>query len=46
MTISDKFKDEQLQYDINREAANNQHYHQAELIKMNLLQVKKQTIMI
>ena len=35
MKIDDKIKDEKLQYDINREAAKFQHYHQVELINMN-----------
>ena len=37
MTIEDQIKDEKLQYDINREAAN----HQVNLINMNTLLVKK-----
>ena len=41
MTIDDKIKNENLQYDINREAAKYQHYHQVELINMNILQAKK-----
>ena len=41
MTIDDKFKDEKLQYDINREAAKYRHYHLEKLINMNILQVKK-----
>ena len=44
MTIDDKIRDEKLQYDTNREAADiskHQHYHQVKLINMNILQVKK-----
>ena len=41
MTIDDKIRDKKLQYDINREAAKYQHYHQVKLINMNFLQVKK-----
>ena len=42
MTIDDDIRDEKLQYDINREAAKQyQHYHEEELINMNILQVKK-----
>ena len=41
MTIDDKIKNENLQYDINREAAKYQHYHQVKLINMNILQAKK-----
>ena len=41
MTIDDKFKDEKLQYDINKEEAKKQHYRQVKLRNMNILQVKK-----
>ena len=44
MTIDDKIRDEKLQYDTNREAADiskHQHYHQVKLINMNILQVNK-----
>ena len=41
MTIDDKIRDEKLQYDINREAAKYQHYHQVKLINVNFFQVKK-----
>ena len=41
MTIDDEIRDEKIQYDINREAAKNQHCHQKKLINMNFLQVKK-----
>ena len=40
MTIEDQIRDEKLQYDINREAAN-QLYHQAKSVNMNFLLVKK-----
>ena len=40
MTIEDQIRDEKLQYDNNR-GATNQPYHQAKLISMNILQVKK-----
>ena len=46
MTIDDKIRDEKLQYDINREAAKVQHYHIEKLINMNILQVKKQYLLI
>ena len=41
MTIEDQIKDEKLQYDFNREAAKYRLYHQAKLISMNILLVKK-----
>ena len=41
MTIEDQIRDEKLQYDINREAEKYQFYHQAKLINMNILLVKK-----
>ena len=41
MTIEDQIRDEKLQYDINREAAKNQLYHQEKLINMNILLVKR-----
>ena len=41
MTIDDKIKDENLQYDINREPQKYRHYHLEKLINMNILQVKK-----
>ena len=46
MAIDDKNRDEKLQYDINREAAKYQHYHQVKLINMNILQVKKYCLLI
>ena len=41
MTIEDQIKDQKLQYDINREAAKYQLYHQVKLINTNILLVKK-----
>ena len=41
MTIADKMRDEKLQYDIKEKQQKYQHYHQAKLINMNILQVKK-----
>ena len=41
MTINGQIRDEQLQYDINREAAKISPYHQVKLISMNILLVKK-----
>ena len=41
MSIEDQIKDEKLQYDINREAERYQLYHQAKLISMNILLVKR-----
>ena len=41
MTMEDQIRDEKVQYNINREAAKYQLYHQAKLINMNTLQVKK-----
>ena len=41
MTIEDQIKDEKLQYDINREAAKYQLYHQVKLISMNILLAKR-----
>ena len=46
MTIDDKIRDEKLQYNINREAAKIQHYHQVKLINMNILQVNKYYLLI
>ena len=46
MTIDDQMKDEKLQYDINREAAEISSYHQAKLINMNILQVKTYYLLI
>ena len=41
MTTKDQIRDEKLQYDINREASKYSLYHQAKLISMNILVVKK-----
>ena len=41
MKIDDKIRDARLQYNINREAAKNQHYHLEKLINMNILKAKK-----
>ena len=46
MTIDDKIRDEKLQYDINREAAKNQHYHRKKLITINSSQVRKYHLLI
>ena len=40
MTVNDQFRDEKLQFDIKREPAKYQLYHQAEFINMNILLVK------
>ena len=40
MTINDQIRDEKLQYDINREAAEYQLNHQVNFINMNILLVK------
>ena len=41
MIFDEKSRQEQLQCDIDIEAAKHQHYHQAKLINMNILQAKK-----
>ena len=41
MTIKDQIRDEKLQYNINKEASKNLLYHQAKLIRINILLVKK-----
>ena len=41
MAIDGKIRDKKLQYDINREAAKNQHHDLEKLINVNILQVKK-----
>ena len=46
MIIYDQIRDEKLQYDINREAAKIPLYHQAKLISINILQVKKYYLLI
>ena len=44
MIIDDKIKDENLQYDINREAAKISTLSSRKLINMNILQVENITI--
>ena len=44
MTINDQVRDEKIQYDINREAAKYQLYHQIKFINRNILLVKNITI--
>ena len=46
MIINDQIKDEKLQYDIIREAEKYLIYHQAKLISMTILQVKKYYLLI
>ena len=46
MTIEDQIRDKKLQYDINREATKYQLYHQAKLISINILLVKKYYLVI
>ena len=41
MTINDKMRDEELQYDINREPSKVSALSSGKLINMNILQVKK-----
>ena len=41
MIIDHNIRDEKLQYNINREAAKYQYYHQGKLINMDILQVMK-----
>ena len=41
MTSDDQIKDEKIQYDINKEPAKYQSYHQAKLISVNIIQAKK-----
>ena len=41
MAIEDKIRHEKLQYDITEKLQEYQHDHQAKLINMNILQVKK-----
>ena len=41
MSINDEIRDKKLQYDINRKAAEISALHQAKLISMNILLVKK-----
>ena len=46
MTIEDQIRDKKHQYDINREATKYQLYHQAKLISINILLVKKYYLVI
>ena len=46
MTFDDKIKDENVQYNISKETAKKQHYHQVKLINMNFLQAKKYYLLI
>ena len=46
ITIDDQIKGEKLQYDINRDVSKVSDYHQAKLISMNTLQVKKYYFLI
>ena len=41
MNIDDKIRDENLQYDINREAVKYLYYQLEKLMNMNMLQMKK-----
>ena len=41
MTTEDRIKDEKLQHDINRRQQKYQLYHQAKLMNMNFLLVKR-----
>ena len=46
MTVEEQIRDEKMQYDINREAAKYQIYHQAKLMSMNILLAKKYYLLI
>ena len=46
MTTDGKIRDKKLQYDINKEAAKNQHHDLEKLINMIILQVKKCCLLI
>ena len=46
ITIDDQIKDENIQYEINREAAKISALYQAKLINMNILQGKKYYLLI
>ena len=46
MAIGDKISYENLQYDINTESAEIQHYQQVKLINMNMLHAKKQYLLV
>ena len=44
MTIDDKIKDKELQYNIKREAAKYQHYHFEKLINMSIIPSNRRQI--
>ena len=46
MTTDDKIRDEKLQYDINREAAQISGLSSGKMINMNILQIKKYYLLI
>ena len=46
MNVNGKTRGEKLQSDFNKEAAKHQHYHQVNLINMNIVQVKKYYLVI
>ena len=46
MTIDNKIRDEKLQYDIKEKQEKYQLYHLEILINMNILQMKKQYLLI
>ena len=46
MTNDHKIRDENIQYDINREGEKYLHYHLEKLINVNILQVKKYCLLI
>ena len=46
MKTKDNIRDEQLQYDIKREAVKYQHHDQISLINMNIFHVKKYYLII
>ena len=46
MAIDNQIRDEKLQYDINRKGGKYQRYHQAKLIGMKTLHVKKYCLLI
>ena len=46
MAIGNKIRDEKLRYDINREAAKYQYFHEVKLTNINILQAKKCYLLI
>ena len=46
MTNDKNIIDEKLHHDINREAVKSQHYHQAKLININIILVRKSYLLI